>query len=127
LIGNMNKLSLTIEDIKLTPKMLVDLINLIDEGKISGKQAKEVLEKALETEKNPIDLVKEMGLSQITDEEEIRRIIVEILDENPNLVDDYKNGKRVFDYLIGQIMKKTRGRANPVISSRLLQEELNKC
>jgi len=127
LIGNMNKLSLTIDDIKLTPQMLVDLIKMIDDGKISGKQAKEVLEKALETEKNPIDLVKEMGLSQITDESEIRNIILEILQENPNLVEDYKNGKRVFDYLIGQIMKKTRGRANPVISSRLLQEELNKC
>lgn len=127
LIGNMNKLSLTIEDIKLTPQMLVNLIKMIDEGKISGKQAKEVLEKALETEKNPTDLVKEMGLSQITDESEIRNIILEIFKENPNLVEDYKNGKRVFDYLIGQIMKKTRGRANPVISSRLLQEELDKC
>ena len=127
LIGNMNKLSLTIEDIKLTPNMLVELIKMIDDGKISGKQAKEVLEKALETEKSPTDLVKEMGLSQITDETEIRNIILEILQDNPNLVEDYKNGKRVFDYLIGQIMKKTRGRANPVISSRLLQEELDKC
>jgi len=127
LIGNMNKLSLTIDDIKLTPQMLVDLIKMIDDGKISGKQAKEVLEKSLESEKNPIDLVKEMGLSQITDEDEIRKIILEILHANPNLVADYKNGKRVFDYLIGQIMKQTRGRANPVISSRLLQEELDKC
>ena len=65
-----------------------------------------------------------MGLSQITDENEIRNIIKEVINDNPNLVEDYKNGKRVFDYFIGQIMKKTRGRANPVITSRILKEEL---
>lgn len=126
LIGNMNKLSLTIKDIKLTPRMLIDLIKMIDDGKISGKQAKEVLEKALEEEKSPIELVKEMGLSQITDESEIRNIVLEVINENSNLVEDYKNGKRVFDFFIGQIMKKTRGRANPVITSRILKEELEK-
>ena len=126
LIGNMNKLSLTIKDIKLTPRMLIDLIKMIDDGKISGKQAKEVLEKALEEEKSPIELVKEMGLSQITDESEIRNIVLEVINENINLVEDYKNGKRVFDFFIGQIMKKTRGRANPVITSRILKEELEK-
>lgn len=126
LIGNMNKLSKTIKDIKLTPSMLIDLINLIDEGKISGKQAKEVLEKALEEEKKPIELVKEMGLSQITDESEIKNIVLEVINENLNLVEEYKNGKRVFDFFIGQIMKKTKGRANPVITSRILKEELEK-
>lgn len=126
LIGNMNKFSLTIKDIKLTPKMLVDLINLINDGKISGKQAKEVLAKAVEEEKDPIKLVSEMGLSQITDPDEIRNIILDVIKENPNLVDDYKAGKRVFDFFIGQIMKKTRGRANPVITSKLLREELDK-
>ena len=126
LIGNMNKLSLTIKDIKLTPRMLIDLIKMINDGKISGKQAKEVLEKALEEEKSPIELVKDMGLSQITDESEIRNIVLEVINENINLVEDYKNGKRVFDFFIGQIMKKTRGRANPVITSRILKEELEK-
>ena len=123
-IGNMNKLGITIKEVPLTPQMLVDLINLITEGKISGKQGKEVLEKSLETGKDPKVLVSEMGLSQITDETEIRNIIKEVINENLNLVEDYKNGKRVFDYFIGQIMKKTRGRANPVITSRILKEEL---
>ena len=125
-IGNMNKMSMTIKDITLTPKMLVELITLINDGKISGKQGKEVLEKSLETGKEPGKLVSEMGLSQITDENEIRNIILEVINENLNLVDDYKAGKRVFDYFIGQIMKKTRGRANPVITSRILKEELDK-
>ena len=57
---------------------------------------------------------------------EIRNIVIEVLSENKNLVDDYKNGKRVFDFIIGQIMKRTRGRANPVITSRILKEELEK-
>ena len=125
LIGNMNKMSMTIKDITLTPKMLVELITLINDGKISGKQGKEVLEKSLETGKEPGKLVSEMGLSQITDENEIRNIVLEVINENLNLVDDYKAGKRVFDYFIGQIMKKTRGRANPVITSRILKEELD--
>lgn len=126
LIGNMNKMGLTIKDITFSPSMLVELIKLINDGKISGKQAKEVLEKALETGKSPSQLVSEMGLSQIVDEDEIRNIVLEVLSENSNLVDDYKAGKRVFDFIIGQIMKKTRGRANPVITSRILKEELDK-
>ena len=126
LIGNMNKMGITFNDISFSPSMLVELIKLIDDGKISGKQGKEVLEKALETGKSPRELVSSMGLSQITDEIEIRNIVIDVLSENANLVDDYKNGKRVFDFIIGQIMKKTRGRANPVITSRILKEELEK-
>ena len=126
LIGNMNKLSMTMKDISLSPSGLVELIKLIIDGKISGKQGKEVLEKALETGKTPSVLVSEMGLSQIVDEEEIRNIVLEVIKENNHLVDDYKAGKRVFDFFIGQIMKKTRGRANPVITSRILKEELDK-
>ena len=80
----------------------------------------------METGKSPSQLVSEMGLSQITDENEIRNIILEVINDNPHLVDDYKAGKRVFDFFIGQIMKKTRGRANPVITSRILKEELDK-
>ena len=125
-IGNINKLGIEFKEMTLTPKMLVDLIKLINDGKISGKQGKEVLEKSLETGKEPTSLVSEMGLSQITDEEEIRNIIKEVINENYNLVEDYKNGKRVFDFFIGQTMKKTRGRANPVITSRVLKEELDK-
>ena len=126
LIGNMNKMGITFKDITFSSSMLVELIKLINDGKISGKQGKEVLEKALDTGKSPSQLVSEMGLSQIVDENEIRNIVVEVLNENSNLVDDYKAGKRVFDFIIGQIMKKTRGRANPVITSRILKEELDK-
>ena len=123
---NLNRLSLEIKDSGFTPKMLTDLIKMIDEGKISGKQAKGVLEKAIEEKQDPVKLVDTLGISQITSEDEIREIVLSVLNENPNLVEDFKNGKKVFDYLIGQIMKKTRGRANPVITSKILKEELEK-
>jgi len=126
-IGNMNKMGIAINELSLTPSMLVELIKLINDGKISGKQGKEVLEKSMETGKAPGQLVSEMGLSQITDESEIRNIVLEVINDNLSLVEDYKTGKRVFDFFIGQIMKKTRGRANPVITSRILKEELDKC
>ena len=125
-LKNLNKFGLNLEDTRFTPDMLVQLIELIDSGKISGKQGKTVLEKAIETGKSPNVLVDELGLSQIGDEEEIRKIILEVINENEKLVNDYKDGKRVFDYFIGQIMKKTRGRANPVVTSKILKEELEK-
>jgi len=122
----LNRDSLTINDSKLTPKMLTDLIKLIIDGKISGKQGKEVLEKMMDTGKDASTLVQELGMTQISDEEEIRKIVSSILDENRNLVDDYKNGKNVFGYIIGLIMKNTSGKANPVVTSKVLQEELKK-
>ena len=100
------------------------LLISINTGKISTKQAKEVLEKSLSENKNPLDLIKELGLSQITDPEELRLVAKEVLDENPNLITDYKNGKKVFGYFVGQIMKKTNGRANPPLANQVLKEEL---
>ena len=125
-LGNLNKNSLTINNCKLSPKMLVDLVKMIDDGKINGKQGKQVLEKMIEEGKEPIKLVDELGITQIGSEDEIREIVLSVIDENNNLIEDYKNGKRVFDYFIGQIMKKTRGRANPVVTSKVLKEELDK-
>ena len=125
-LGYLNKNMMSFDEIKMTPSMLVELIKLIDDGKISGKQGKKVLEKVMETGNSPESLVEELGLSQISDENEIRKIVLEVISENDKLIEDYKNGKRVFDYFIGQIMKKTRGKANPVITSKVLKEELEK-
>ena len=126
ILSYLNKFSLTIDKINLKPNVLNGLIKLVEDGKISNKQAKEVLLQALEEEKNPLDLIEKLNISQITNKEEIIKVINEVLEENPNLVVDYKNGKKVFDYIIGQIMKKTKGRANPVITKESLLEILNK-
>ena len=122
----LNRDSLSIEESKLTPKMLTDLIRLITLGKINGKQGKEVLEKMMDTGKEADVLVSELGMTQISDESEIRKIISNILLENKNLIEDYKNGKNVFGYIVGLIMKNTGGKANPVVTSKVLKEELDK-
>lgn len=126
IMGFLNKEDKMISEIYLTPKMLVDLISSLNSGKVNIKQVKEVLTKALEENKDPNKLIVELGLSQITDSDEIRKIINEVLDENTNLIEDYKNGKRVFDYLVGMTMKKSKGRVNPKMTNLLLKEELDK-
>ena len=126
IMGYLNKENKKIEELYLTPKMLVDLINKLNEGKVNIKQVKEVLDKSFIENKDPNKLIEELGLSQITNEEDIRNIVNEVLNENMNLVEDYKNGKRVFDYIIGLIMKKSKGRVNPKLANIILKEEIEK-
>lgn len=126
ILAHLNKFNITIDKLGLEPVTLCKLIKMVEEGKLSTKQAREVLTKALEEEKNPLELVKSMNITQISDESEILKVVLEVLAENPNLVVDYKEGKKVFDYIIGQIMKKTRGRVNPGMTAKVLRDELEK-
>lgn len=126
ILGYLNKYDLNIEDIYLTPQMLVDLIKMIEDGKISTKQSKEILVKIIEDKKEPKTIVKDLGITQITDEAELLKIITEVIKENQHQVEQYKNQPRVLDYFIGQTMKKTRGKANPSLTSKLLKQELDK-
>ncbi len=126
ILGHLNKMEKTIEELFLTPKMLKGLIDLVENSKISGKQAKEVLTKSLEEEKDPVKLVSELGMSQITDETELTKIIKEVIEENPTQLESYKKNPKLFDYFVGQVMKKTRGKANPALSAKILKQELDK-
>lgn len=126
ILGYLNKYVLTIKEIYLTPKMLVDLIKMIEDGKISSKQSKEVFVKIIEEEKTPQTIVKESGMTQITDEAELTAIVKEIMEENKEQIEAYKKQPRLLDYFVGQMMKKTRGKANPAIASKLLKEELER-
>lgn len=126
ILGHLNKMEKTIEELFLTPEMLKGLIDLVESSKISGKQAKEVLTKSLEEEKNPVKLVFELGMSQITDEGELTKIIKEVIEENPTQLESYKKNPKLFDYFVGQVMKKTRGKANPALSAKILKQELDK-
>ena len=126
ILGYLNKYDLTIKEIYLTPKMLVDLIKMIEDGKISSKQSKEVFVKIIEEEKTPQTIVKESGMTQITDEAELTAIVKEIMEENKEQIEAYKKQQRLLDYFVGQMMKKTRGKANPAIASKLLKEELER-
>ena len=118
--------SILITEAKINPEMLTSLIKLIIDGKINGKQGKEILEKMMDSGKDANTLVNELGMTQISNQEEIKKIVLEVLDENVNIVEDFKNGKNVFGYIVGLVMKKTNGKANPVITSNVLKEELEK-
>ena len=126
ILGYLNKYELNINEIFLTPKMLVELIKMVDEGKISSKQSKQVFFKCLEDSKEPSQVVKELGMTQITDDKTIRDIVVKVLDERPDLIEDHRKGKNTFDYFVGQVMKATRGQANPSLTKDIILEEMEK-
>ena len=122
ILGHINKFELEINDIYITPKMLADLMKVVESGKISHKQAKEVLYKALEEEKEPVKLVDELGVSQIGDEGEIKAICEEVIAENPTAKEQYLSGKtNILDFLVGQVMKKTKGKANPATTRETMK------
>jgi aspartyl-tRNA(Asn)/glutamyl-tRNA(Gln) amidotransferase subunit B len=109
------------------PTNLAELIHLIDSGVISGKIAKEVFADMISTGKKPKAIVDEKGMSQISDEGAIREIVLAIMSEHPASVADFKAGKdRALKHLQGEIMKKTRGKVNPQVANKLLEEELKK-
>ena len=133
------KLKDTIEEIKKANKTKIknficftkqdeylDVHQLIEEGKISSKQSKTIFEHVLTTGKSPKELVKELGMMQITDDKTIRDIVVRVLDLHPDLILDHKKGKNTFDYFVGQVMKETRGQANPGITANIIKEEIEK-
>ena len=124
ILGYLNKNNLNIRDIFLTPQMLIDIIDMVDSGKISSKQSKDVFLNVVTKEKEPKTIVKELGICKISDENILRPIITEILNNNQNLVSDYHNGKRVFDFFVGQVMKETKGQADPSKTAEIIREEL---
>jgi len=126
IIGEINKENITINEFYLRPSMLKQIIDGINSNLLSSKQAKEVFFKALEEKKEPKNFISKEN-AQISDENELTKIIVEILDNNLKQIEEYKNGKdNLFDYFVGQVMKNTRGKANPVITKDILHKELDK-
>lgn len=116
-----------LHEIALTPEGLAGMIQLIEKGTISSKIAKTVFKELVEKGGDPETIVKEKGLVQISDEGALLKIIDEMLASNQQSIDDFKNGKaKAVGYLVGQIMKATKGQANPPLVNKLLVQELNK-
>ncbi|MDQ0484871.1 Asp-tRNA(Asn)/Glu-tRNA(Gln) amidotransferase subunit GatB [Guptibacillus hwajinpoensis] len=116
-----------IDEVALTPEGLGKLISLIEKGTISSKIAKKVFKDLIEKGSDPEQIVKDKGLVQISDEGELRSIVSGILDENEQSIEDYKNGKdRALGFLVGQVMKATKGKANPPMVNKLIVEEMDK-
>lgn len=126
IVGELNKENITIKEFYITPVMLKQIIDGINECLLSSKQAKEVFFKAIEERKEPKNFISKDN-AQISDKDELARIIVEILDNSPSQIEQYKGGRdNLFDYFVGQVMKSTRGKANPVMTKEILHEELDK-
>jgi aspartyl-tRNA(Asn)/glutamyl-tRNA(Gln) amidotransferase subunit B len=122
----LNQAGIGIEDSLVTPQGLSELLDLQDGGTVSGRTAKEVLEKMFKTGQPPKQIVEEEGLAQMGAGEEFDPIVEKVLDANPKAVQDYKGGKEeAIKFLIGQVMRETRGRARPDMVSQILKEKLD--
>ena len=125
LLRLLNARNLELSEAKITPGGLASLLKLIEKGAISNKMGKEVFEVMFEEGKDPDQIVKEKGLSQISDESQLNRIIAEVIAKNPKSVADFQSGKeKAIGFLVGQVMKATRGQANPGVVNAILREKL---
>lgn len=121
----MNENGVAVADWKCTPVQLAQLIKLIQDGVISGKIAKTVFEEVFVSGKDPDAVVEEKGLKQVSDEGELTAICQAILDANMDQVEEYRGGKqKVFGFFVGQVMKQTKGKANPQVVNQKLKELL---
>ena len=122
----LNDKQVELQDTKLTAGKLVDLIVLIDKGTISGAAGKKVLPALFETDETAEQIVERMGLKQVSDEGAILAIVQDVLAKNEKAVADFKAGKNVTGFLVGQCMKASRGQGNPQIINKLIAQELQK-
>ena len=125
LLGYLNKNYKDICDINISANDFSEIINMMCDGKISNKQVKDIFTKSLDENVNVIEVAKSMG-TQISDPEEIRKIITQVFSENTKVVEDYKSGKNVNGFIMGLVMKKTQGKVNPGVTNMVLREELEK-
>ncbi len=126
LLAHMNARKLTFAALALKPGMLADLIRLIEQGTISGKIAKDVLPAMLDTGKTASALIQEHGWSQVSDDAAIRDVVERVLQAFPKSVADYRGGKReALGYLVGQVMRESKGKANPELVNRVLKTRLD--
>lgn len=131
MMGELNKYlnqnNMEITEVKFKPADLAKMLKLIDDGTISGKMAKIVFEEMFNTGKDPELIIKEKGMEQISDTGSLKGVIEEVIKNNSKVVEDYKNGKeKAFGFLIGQVMKATKGQANPALVNELLKDYLSK-
>ena len=125
LLRELNQANIEIGDSKFTPTHLAQLLQLIDDGKISGKIAKEVFIKVFESGEDPAKIVKTEGLVQVSDSGTLEPIIDQLLADHPQEVEKYKGGNQgLIGFFVGQVMKQTKGQANPKLVNELLRKKL---
>lgn len=125
LFGRLNKAGIELKDCKITPEKLSGMLKLISSNVISGKIAKDVFDIMFETGDDALKIVEEKGLQQVTNTDEIEALITKVLQDNPDKVAEYRGGKdRLFPFFIGQVMKLSKGKANPAMVNDLLKDNL---
>lgn len=125
LLGYLNATGKELKETRIIPAGLAGMLGLIQKGTISTKIAKNVFKELVEKGGDPERIVKEKGWVQISDEGELAKIVAQVVADNPQSVIDFKNGKdRALGYLVGQVMKATRGKANPQMVNRLIREHI---
>ena len=127
ILSYLNKHFIKLEESKLTKDNFIKLVELLDKKTISSKQGKEVINILLDTGKDVLDIVKENKMEQISDNSLVLDIVTKVIDANPDSVKDFKEGKdRAVKYLMGQVMKESKGQVNPGLANQVLIEELKK-
>ena len=121
----LNKTEKTITDTTLTKERFIDLVNNVSNNTLTSKNLKDILTNILEEDKSIKDIIRENGVENITDTSALNNVIEKIISENEESVTDYKNGHdRAIKYLMGQVMKETKGSANPKIAMEILLDKL---
>lgn len=125
LLRLLNAKSMEPDDIKISPKNLVDLFKIIEEGKISNTAGKEVFKEMFESDRPVLEIIEEKGLFQISCSDEIEKLVDEVLNNNPKSIEDFKAGKtKAVGFLMGKVMKASKGKANPQVAKQMIEEKL---
>jgi len=115
----------SLDKVKITPAGLAEVLTEVKKGTLSGSLAKEAIEVMFKTGKGIKQIIEEKGLQQISDEESLRKVAEQAIKENPKAVRDFQNGKKeALGYLVGQVMKRTKGKANPKLVNKIIREKI---
>ncbi|MFQ5561857.1 MAG: Asp-tRNA(Asn)/Glu-tRNA(Gln) amidotransferase GatCAB subunit B, partial [Nitrospinota bacterium] len=124
-IRSLNEGSINVQDFSVSPSRLAEILELIRKGTVSGKIAKKVFDEMVQSGKSPGEIVEEQGLVQLSDESEITKLIDSVIASHPKEAEEYRGGKeKVFGFFVGQVMKASRGKANPGVVNGLLKKRL---
>ena len=126
ILGTLNKLYIKMEDFNISPKKLAEVIKMISDGKISRNQGKDAISASIEENKDPLVIIEERGFSQIDNDGEIEALIEKVILDHPKEVEEIKNGRdNKINFLLGLIMKETKGKANPAKTMKMLREKMD--
>ncbi len=125
LLGYLKDKKIKLIECKVTPEKLAEIVQLLQEGVINNHAAQQVFEIVAQTGQEPKEVVEQKGLKQVGSVEELEKIVLEIITENPKQVEQFKAGnERLFAFFVGQSMKKTQGKGNPKVIQELLKKHL---